>query len=102
MIPGLHYLSCLVFAFWPVSASAQPLFRCENNWTVTVGDQLYGLREVVMMPGEKRWTQVWIGPYTIDMNCRAAEAIALVVLAPTDRLEKLWFLVNWSSLRRLP
>jgi hypothetical protein len=47
----LGYLSCLALAFWPLGASAQPLFHYEANWTITVGEHLYGLRQVVQTPG---------------------------------------------------
>jgi hypothetical protein len=91
----------MAIAFWPFPASAQPLFRTEHNWTVTVGEHPYGLRQVLQMPGDIRWTQVWMGRYTFNMKCRAEEVFALVLLAPADPVPKSCCLVDWGSFRRL-
>ena len=92
----------MALAFWPLRASAQPLFRYESNWTVTVGENLYGLRQVVQTPGDIRWTQVWVGRCSFDMKCRAEGLIALIPLPPVDLIQRLSYLVDWGSFRRLP
>ena len=102
MIPRWGYLLCMALAFWPVRASAQPLFRYERNWTVTVGEHLYGLRQVVQTPGERRWTQVWIGRCAFDMRCRADEVMALLLLPPAYSVPQVGLLVDWRSFRCLP
>ena len=102
MVPRAGYLLCLTMAFWPLPASAQPLFRCERNWTVTVDDQLYGLRQELKIPGDIRFTQVWIGHYTFTMNCRAMEVIALPLLPAADLIPRCCCQVDWRSFRRLP
>jgi len=80
---------------WPLPASAQPLFRYEHNWTVTIGDHLYGLRQIVKTPGEVRFTQVWLGRYTFDTRFRAAAAVALMLLSPIDPTFGFWHGVDW-------
>jgi hypothetical protein len=92
----------MAIAFWPLRASAQPLFRYERNWTVPVGERLYGLRQVAQTPGERRWTQVWLGPYTFDMRCRADEVLALILHPPEVFIPRVWYLLDWKSFRRLP
>jgi hypothetical protein len=78
------------------------LVRYERNWTVTMGEHLYGLREVVQIPGERRWTQVWIGRCAFDVRCRADELIAVLLLPPAYSVPQVGFLVDWKSFRRLP
>jgi hypothetical protein len=102
MMPRWGYLLCLAVAFWPLPARAQPLFHTERNWTVTVGEHLYGLRQVAETPGERRWTQVWVGRSAFDMRCRAEEVIPLIRLPPAYFLPTVWYLVDWKSFRRLP
>ena len=102
MIPRRAYLLCLALALWPLRASAQPLFRYERNWTVTVGEHLYGLRQVVQRPGERRLTQVWIGRCAFDMHCRAEEVIALLCGPPTYSVPRMGFVLDWRSFRCLP
>jgi hypothetical protein len=96
-----YLLGCMAIALWPVPASAQPLFRCEHNWTVTAGEQVYGLRQVLQIPGNSRWTQVWLGRCTFDMRCRNEEVIALLLLPPGDLALRFSCLVDWKSFRRL-
>jgi hypothetical protein len=72
----------LAIAVWPVPVSAQPLFRYEHDWTITVGDHMYGLREVVQMPGGWRWTQVWVGQHSFNTRFRAGEVVTLALRAP--------------------
>lgn len=39
-------VSCpLAVAFWPAPAGAQPVFRCERDWTLLAGERVYGLRQ---------------------------------------------------------
>src|SRR5262245_60878692 len=96
------YLLCMALAFWPPSASAQPLFRYEANWTVTVREHLYGVRQVAQAPGERRWTQVWVGRSAFDMRCRAHEVIALMLRPQAYSVARVCFLIDWNSFRRLP
>jgi hypothetical protein len=67
-----------------------------------MGEHLYGLRQVVQTPGERRWTQVWLGRFTFDMRCRADEVVALVLLPQAYFVPRVWYLVDWNSFRRLP
>jgi hypothetical protein len=96
------YLLCLALALWPLRASAQPLSHCERNWTITTGEHLYGLRQEVLTPGERRLTQVWLGRSVFDMRCRADEVIILLVLPAECSLPRVGYLVDWRSFRRLP
>jgi hypothetical protein len=102
MIPRWGSLLCLATALWPLPASAQPLFRNERNWTVTMGERLYGLRQVVQTPGERRWTQVWMGRSTFDVRCQAEEILALLLLPPAQSLPRVGYWVDWRSFRTLP
>src|SRR5438128_7507747 len=102
MMRRTRYLLCTTILFWPLPASAQPLFRAEHNWTVTIGDHLYGLRQLVKTPGEVRWTQIWIGRCTFDTRLRAAEVGALVLRSPADAMLGFGHSVDWSSRRRVP
>ena len=95
-------LVCTTILFWPLPASAQPLFRVEHNGTVTIGDRLYGLRQIVKTPGEVRWTQIWIGCCTFDTILRAAEVVSLILRSPADAMLGYWHGVDWSSFRRVP
>src|SRR5258707_56396 len=101
MLRKTRYLFCLTILLWPTAAGAQPLFRFEHNWTVTVGDHLYGLRQIVKTPGEIRFTQIWIGRCTFDTRLRAAEAVAVLLLSPADPTLAFLRGVDWSSFRRL-
>jgi hypothetical protein len=101
-MPKKCYLLCIAIGLWPISASAQPLFRYENNWIATIGEHSYGLRGVVQTPGDFRWTQIWFGRYTFDIRCRATRVIALLLLPPADCVPRFLYLVNWSSFRHFP
>ena len=70
---------CLTILFWPRPASAQPLVHVEHDWTFTIGEQLYGLREVVQTPGEFRSTQVWVGGRSYHTRLRAIAVVAIVI-----------------------
>jgi hypothetical protein len=102
MIPRWSYLLCLATALEPSPASAQPLFHAERNWTITIGERLYGLRQVVQTPGERRWTQVWMGRSVFDVRCRAEEILALPLLPPVHSIAKIGYWVEWRSFRTLP
>src|SRR6266571_3344172 len=65
-----YLLSMTLVVFWPLAASAQPLFHNEHDWTVIVGGHLYGMREVVQTPGDFRRTQIWIGGYLFHTSFR--------------------------------
>ena len=95
-------LVLLAFLLCPQAAHAQPLFRIDQSWTVSIGDNQFGLREVIMTPGELRWTQVWLGCCSFDIHCRAAEFIPLVLCAPTDRALRFWCMIDWRSFQRRP
>ncbi|MEX0937674.1 MAG: hypothetical protein WDZ59_07415 [Pirellulales bacterium] len=77
LIFRFHTIAILIlsFAAFPLPARAQPLFHFEHDWTVAVGDQLYGLREVVQTPGGFRHTLVWVGPRAIYLPCRAVDVV---------------------------
>jgi hypothetical protein len=102
MVPRPCYLACMAIAFWALPASAQPLFRVEHNWTVTAGEHIYGLRQVLQMPDDIRFTQIWIGRCTSNMRCRAEVVIALILRPPADFIPKFCYLVDWRTIRRLP
>jgi hypothetical protein len=102
MMPRCGFLLSVAIAFWPLPANAQPLFHYERNWTITTGEHLYGLRQVAETPGDRRWTQVWIGRSAFDMRCRADEVIALILLSRADLVPRVAYLVDWKSFRRLP
>jgi hypothetical protein len=96
------HLFLLALMLWPGRAHAQPLFRCEHNWTVTAGEHVYGLRQVAQAPGDLRWAQVWVGRCTFDIRCPAAQVVALAALPPADPIPRFWRLMDWGSFRRLP
>jgi hypothetical protein len=76
----------VVLATGPLASAAQPLFRFDHDWTVTIGGRLYGLREVVQTPGDFRWTQVWVGRSSFDVRLRAAEVLAFTLFRPAAPL----------------
>jgi hypothetical protein len=82
MMPKVCTFLCLTIVLWPLPANAQPLFHYEHDWTVTIGEHQYGLREVVQTPGDFRRTQVWAGRYSFDVRFRAAGVLAIVLLPP--------------------
>jgi hypothetical protein len=101
-MPKRWLLVCMASVLLAQPASAQPLFRFDQNWTIGAGDNLFGLREVIMVPGNARWTQVWLGRCSFDIRCRAAEVIPLVLFAAIDRTTSFWCLIEWGSFHRLP
>jgi hypothetical protein len=101
-MPRACYLFSLTLALGPARAHAQPLFRYEHNWTVTVGEHTYGLRQVAQAPGDSRHTQVWVGRYSFDIRCRAWAVVALAALPPAGPVARFWRLIDWGSFRRLP
>src|SRR5688572_16600470 len=65
--PGIRYLAaCLAVALGSSAASAQPLFKHEHDWTFTIGGRRYGFWDVAQMPGDFRWTQVWVGGWVFE------------------------------------
>jgi hypothetical protein len=78
-MPRIRYLLGLALLLWPCPAMAQPLFRFEHNWTVMIDGHRYGLLEVVQIPGDSRWTEVWIGPYRFKTEYRLAAMVTEVV-----------------------
>ena len=84
MMSRWGYLLCMALAFWPLRASAQPLFRYERNWTVTMGEHLYGLRQVVQIPGERRFTQV--GLAAAQLTCAAGQTNSLQFFSSHRRI----------------
>jgi hypothetical protein len=52
---------CIGVALWPQDVAAQPLFRYEHDFSFTLADRRFGVREAVQSPGEWRTTQVWVG-----------------------------------------
>ena len=69
----------LIVALWPVSAVAQPLVETEHDWRITIGENAYGLRQVVQRPGEFRHTMIELGPWVFHTRLRAAEVAALAL-----------------------
>jgi hypothetical protein len=103
MMPRCGFLLSLAIAIWPLPANAQPLFHYERNWTITTGEHLYGLRQVAETPGDRRFTQVWLGRCTFDMRCRAEEVVVHVLLLPRAYFDpRVWVVVDWNSFRRVP
>jgi hypothetical protein len=94
--------SALLLVLFSRPAQAQPLFRSDRNWTFSAGEYVFGLREVIMTPGEKRWTQVWLGRCSFDIRCRAAEFIPLALSSLTKFTPRFWSLIEWRSFRCLP
>ena len=78
-------LKCALFALlvvvWPVPAQAQPLFETEHDWRITIGENAWGLRQVVQQPGELRRTTIELGPWRFHTRLRAAE-VAAIALGP--------------------
>lgn len=100
MIPRCRYLLCFTFLLGPLPVSAQPLFRSEHNWTFRIGERVYGMRQVVKIPGELRYTTIWLGRCCLDTRFREAEVIALVFYPPANRLAEVLRGVGWRSFRR--
>jgi hypothetical protein len=71
----------LIVAFWPAPTAAQPLFETEHDWRITIGENAYGLRQVVQQPGELRQTTIELGPWRFHTRLRAAE-VAAIALGP--------------------
>jgi hypothetical protein len=97
VMPRAFYVLFLALALWPSSARAQPLFRFEHNWAFTINEQKYGLRQVREIPGDFRWTQVWLGQCSFNINCRAVTVIGLIIFSPADLIP----LIDWRSFRCL-
>ena len=97
---NMRYVLCLTFLFWPLPARAQPLFRGEHNWTFDIGDHHYGLEQVVKIPGDLRYTTIWLGRCCLDTRFREAEVIALLFYPPANRLAEILRGVDWRSFRR--
>ena len=96
----VRYLLGLAALLWPPAASAQPLFHVEHNWTVLSTEGRYGLLEVVQVPGELRWTQVWAGRRHFDTKCRLAAAVTAVAPPPVRLVRRYWGL--WERPRGHP
>jgi hypothetical protein len=71
------------FALWPRAASAQPLFKTEHDWTMTVGDATFGLRQSVQTPGEFRNTHVYLGWYDFRTRFLASHIVVAMTLLLT-------------------
>jgi hypothetical protein len=84
------YLLGLAALLWPAPARAQPLFRFEHNWMVDSAAGRYGLLEVVQVPGEFRWTQVWVGRRHFDVRYRLAAAVTAVAPPPVSLVRRYW------------
>lgn len=77
-----HIIFIIVFTFalWPRVATAQPLFKTEHDWTITVGDARFGLRQSVQMPGEFRSTDVYLGWYSFHTRVLATHIVIAIAL----------------------
>ena len=86
MIARLRILVCLSIALWTTTAAAQPLFRTEHDWTITIADEPYGLKQVVQTPGDFRTTTIHVGGHTFQTRWRAAALAAVIVATPLAAL----------------
>jgi hypothetical protein len=100
MITPRRILMCGILLMCPLRATAQPLFRSEHNWTFTIGERQYGLRQTVKYPPDFRFTTIWLGRCCFDMRFREADLIALVFYPPANRLAEILRGVMWRSFRR--
>lgn len=78
VVPAVAALA--VVGAWAPTASAQPLFHYERDWTATLGGKMYGVRDVVQEPNGLRWPQVWVAGHSFSPANRVADraAVALV------------------------
>jgi hypothetical protein len=97
--PNIRYLLLLTMLFAPLPARAQPLFRCEHNWTFSIGERVYGLQQVVKTPGELRYTTIWFGRCCLDTRFREGELIALLFYPSANRIGAILRGVAWRSFR---
>jgi hypothetical protein len=80
---GLVLVAALVL---PNSLSAQYAdTRCEHDWTLTIGDRTFGLRQYVHVPGERRTTTVFLSETMVESQLRAAPLAAMIII-PTGIL----------------
>jgi len=62
-------------------AAAQPLFKREPDWTITVCGWQFGLQGIIQIPGDFHRTRIWLGPRYFEMHLRA-NVVMLLVLGP--------------------
>ena len=84
-----------LFLFWlvPIAALVMPNSvsaqwadsRCEHDWTLTVGQRTFGLRQHLHLPGDRRTTTVCLGNTMVESELRAAPWAAMIII-PTGIL----------------
>ena len=79
---GTRYLLALAIVLATLFVAAQPLFKSENNWTITVGGWKFGLQGVKEIPGDFYHTQIWFGPRHIDLHHWRPFEVLIFVLGP--------------------
>lgn len=78
---NLFWLVALAALAPPTSVCAQWAdTRCEHDWTLTVGEQTFGLRQQVHLPGERRTTTICLGSKLVESELRAFPLAAIIIL----------------------
>jgi hypothetical protein len=79
-IVNKHWLWLLLILFWPVPAFAQYFYiETEHDWSVMTREGAWGVRQIVVQPGEMRRTTIHLGPRVYCTRLRAAEIAALAL-----------------------
>ena len=99
-MPRTRYLLGLALLLGPAPAMAQPLFRFEHNWTIMIDGHRYGLLEVVQIPGDSRWTEIWIGDHSFKTEYRLAAMVTVVVQPSVKLILGYWRLPDGPRGRR--
>jgi hypothetical protein len=77
-----HWLWLPLILVWPVPAAAQYFYtETEHDWSVAIGEDSWGVRQVVVRPGETRQTTIHLGSHVYRTRLRAAE-VAAIALGP--------------------
>ena len=74
------FVTGLAIALCPRFAAAQPLFETEHDWTITVGEATFGLRQHVETTGGLRSTQVFLGRLEFHTQWLAPQIVGAIVL----------------------
>ncbi|MFO0917048.1 MAG: hypothetical protein U0872_01890 [Planctomycetaceae bacterium] len=70
------FVTGLAIALCPRFAAAQPLFETEHDWTITVGEATFGLRQHLETTGGLRSTQVFLGRLEFHTQWLAPQIVA--------------------------
>lgn len=73
-------LIVLGFALWPQVASAQPMFTTEHDWTITIGEKTFGLRQHLETTGGLRSTEIFLGWYDFHTQWPAPQIVTAAML----------------------